>query len=114
MKIFRLVRCIHSKALDRHFRTHGNQMRKLMLVTVMVLIAATMAQSGMVIRRVVPEGRLSQIERRQCAPRFWRRAPDCLSAVCDCLCLSAMPSVRASVREGSRELGYAQFANLGR
>jgi len=65
MKIFRLVRCIHSKALDRHFRSHGNQMKKLMLVTALALIAATMAQSGMVIRRVVPEGRLSQIDTYQ-------------------------------------------------
>jgi len=40
-------------------------MKKLMLVTAVALTAATMAQSGMVIRRVVPEGRLSQIDTYQ-------------------------------------------------
>src|SRR5690348_4858480 len=56
MKILPTVRCIHSD---------GNQMKKLMLVTALVLITATVAQSGMVIRRVEPEGRLSQIDTQQ-------------------------------------------------
>jgi hypothetical protein len=40
-------------------------MKKLMLVTALALITATAAQSGMVIRRVEPEGRLSQIDTYQ-------------------------------------------------
>ena len=40
-------------------------MKKLMLVTALALITATVAQSGMVIRRVEPEGRLSQIDAHQ-------------------------------------------------
>ena len=40
-------------------------MKKLMLVTALALITVTVAQSGMVIRRVVPEGRLSQIDTHQ-------------------------------------------------
>jgi hypothetical protein len=40
-------------------------MKKLMLVTALALITASMAQSGIVIRRVDPEGRLSQIDTHQ-------------------------------------------------
>ena len=40
-------------------------MKKLMLITALALITATVAQSGMVIRRVVPEGRLSQVDTYQ-------------------------------------------------
>jgi hypothetical protein len=40
-------------------------MKKLILITVLALMTVTVAQSGMVIRRVVPEGRLSQIDTYQ-------------------------------------------------
>jgi hypothetical protein len=40
-------------------------MKKLMLVTALALITANMAQSGMVIRRVSPEGALSQVSTNQ-------------------------------------------------
>ncbi len=40
-------------------------MKKLMLVTALALITATVAQSGMVIRRVEPEGAMSQISTYQ-------------------------------------------------
>jgi len=40
-------------------------MKKLMLVTALALITATVAQSGMVIRRVEPEGSLSQLSTSQ-------------------------------------------------
>jgi len=40
-------------------------MKKLMVITALALITATVAQSGMVIRRVEPEGRLSQIDTSQ-------------------------------------------------
>lgn len=40
-------------------------MKKLMLVTALALITASLAQSGIVIRQVDPEGRLSQIDTHQ-------------------------------------------------
>jgi hypothetical protein len=40
-------------------------MKKLMLVAALALITASVAQSGIVIRRVDPEGRLSQIDTHQ-------------------------------------------------
>jgi hypothetical protein len=40
-------------------------MKKLMLVAALALITASLAQSGIVIRRVHPEGRLSQIDTHQ-------------------------------------------------
>ena len=40
-------------------------MKKLMLVAALALITASLAQSGIVIRRVEPEGRLSQIDTHQ-------------------------------------------------
>ena len=40
-------------------------MKKLMLVTALALITASMAQSGIVIRRVEPEGAMSQISTYQ-------------------------------------------------
>jgi hypothetical protein len=40
-------------------------MKKLMLVAALALITASVAQSGIVIRRVHPEGRLSQIDTHQ-------------------------------------------------
>ena len=40
-------------------------MKKLMLVTALALTTASMAQSGMVIRRVSPEGALSQVSTNQ-------------------------------------------------
>ena len=40
-------------------------MKKLMLVAALALITASLAQSGIVIRRVHPEGRLSQIDTYQ-------------------------------------------------
>ena len=40
-------------------------MKKLMLVTALALITTTVAQSGMVIRRVEPEGAMSQISTYQ-------------------------------------------------
>jgi len=40
-------------------------MKKLMLVTALALITAGTAQSGMVIRRVSPEGALSQVSTNQ-------------------------------------------------
>jgi hypothetical protein len=40
-------------------------MKKLMLITALALITASMAQSGMVIRRVSPEGALSQVSTNQ-------------------------------------------------
>jgi hypothetical protein len=40
-------------------------MKKLMLIAALALITASLAQSGIVIRRVHPEGRLSQIDTHQ-------------------------------------------------
>jgi hypothetical protein len=57
---------LHSRRVNREVKADShNQMKKLMLVAALALITASVAQSGMVIRRVSPEGALSQISTNQ-------------------------------------------------